>query len=97
MEHECMIYSNNPEPDYMALYFDRDGQEIFREEFHLNDRTKDFELKYARVCEKIQAIVRSFGRSWIPTAISAENSAPVNGSRPGSCRAYNKSEIGNRK
>ena len=56
MEHECMIYSNNPDPDHLALYFDRDGQEVFREEFHLNDRMKDFELKYAHVSEKIQAI-----------------------------------------
>ena len=31
MEHECMIYSNNPEPDHLALYFDRDGEQVFRE------------------------------------------------------------------
>ena len=56
MEHECMIYSNNPEPDRLALYFDRDGQEVFREEFHVNDKARDFELKYVHVSEKIQAI-----------------------------------------
>ena len=56
MEHECMIYSNNPEPDHLALYFDRDGEEVFREEFHLNDREKDFEYKYQHVCQLIQKI-----------------------------------------
>ena len=56
MEHECMIYSNNPEPDQLNLYFDRDGAEVFREEFRVNDKAKDFELKYVNVCEKIQAI-----------------------------------------
>ena len=55
MEHECMIFSNNPEPDQLALYFERDGKEVFREEFHVNDRAKDFELKYTHVSEKIQA------------------------------------------
>ena len=56
MEHECMIYSNNPEPDHLALYFDRDGKEVFRMEFRTDDRAKDFEFKYLTVCEKIQTI-----------------------------------------
>ena len=56
MEHECMIYSNNPEPDHLALYFDRDGKEVFREEFHTDDKAKDFEFKYLKISEKIQAI-----------------------------------------
>ena len=56
MEHECMIYSNNPEPDHLALYFDRDGKEVFRVEFHTNDKAKDFEVKYLDICEKIQTI-----------------------------------------
>ena len=56
MEHECMIYSNNPEPDRLALYFDRDGKEVFREEFHISDKAKDFEFKYLNVEEKIRKI-----------------------------------------
>ena len=56
MEHECMIYSNNPEPDRLALYFDRDGQEVFREEFHVKDKEKDFEYRYLYVSQKIQEI-----------------------------------------
>ena len=56
MEHECMIYSNNPETDHLALYFDRDGKEVFREEFHVNDKAKDFEIKYLNISEKIQQI-----------------------------------------
>ena len=56
MEHECMIFSNNPEPDQLALYFERDGKEVFREEFHVSDRARDFEIKYQRVSELIQAI-----------------------------------------
>ncbi len=56
MEHECMIYSNNPEPDHLALYFDRDGKEVFREEFHAGDPAKVFEGKYLKVSESIQAI-----------------------------------------
>ena len=56
MEHECMIYSNNPEPDHLALYFDQDGEQVFREEFHVNDKNKDFEMKYFKVSTKIQEI-----------------------------------------
>ena len=56
MEHEYMIYSNNPEPDHLALYFDRDGQEVFREEFHVKDKEKDFEYRYLYVSQKIQEI-----------------------------------------
>ena len=56
MDHECMIYSNNPEPGHLALYFDRDGKEVFREEFHLDDSAKDFEYKYLYICEQIQTI-----------------------------------------
>ena len=56
MEHECMIYSNNPDTNQLNLYFDRDGQSVFREEFRLDDKAKDFEVKYLNVCEKIQAI-----------------------------------------
>lgn len=56
MKHECMIYSNNPDPNYLVLYFDRDGEEIFREEFHIDDKSRDFEVKYLNICNKIQTI-----------------------------------------
>ena len=54
MKSVCKIYSNNPEPNHLVLYLDKDLKEIFRIEFAVTDKNKVFEKKYEEVCRQIQ-------------------------------------------
>ena len=60
MEHECMIYSNNPEPDRLALYFEyrylyvsQKIQEICPELWEKLDSNRNFRRRL-RTCQWIE-------------------------------------------